>query len=139
MNTTKRVTLVSALSILVTLANAAPTSPTNPPDISGTYTCKYHDPSSTPPDGTETIVFTKNGNAYSVKMIASGDTFPYNYGTAVFNKNVNDAFAFITWKIKDITSFSSDTVNIKPDGTLDLIFVTTGYRMGTETCTKSAS
>lgn len=151
MNTLKKIMLATALGLLASVANAASTdaksatpdsssavTTASAPDISGTYKCTYQDPASTPPNGSESIVFKKNGDTYSVKMIAAGDTFPYDYGTAIFNKNINDAFALINWKVKDITSFASETFIIKPDGSLDAAYVSSGYKMATETCTKSS-
>lgn len=138
MNTITKASLALTLSILA-LLTCATTFAASSPDISGTYNCKYHDPKSTPPDGNETIVFKKSGDTYSVKMISSGSVVPYDYGTVVFNKDVNDAFTYIYWNLKDNTNFGAELMLIKPDGSLDGVFLNNGQKKpGTETCTKES-
>lgn len=139
MNTIKKMTLAVGLSMLTSLASASPPASTDAPDISGVYKCNYNDPASTPPHGTENIVFKKSGDTFTVKMIATGDTLPYDYGTALFNKDVNDAFTYVFWKVKDSTSFGAEYFIIKDDGSLDGVFLGNGgTKIGTETCMKSA-
>lgn len=108
-----------------------------PPDISGSYNCSGNDPLSTPPPFSEKLVFTKNGSTYNVQAIPTGDALPYFLGTALFTPGVDDAFGEVYWNVKDSTSFGTELFTIKPDGSLDAVFV--GYnrdKLGTETCKK---
>lgn len=137
MNTVIKIILATAFCMLTTIASADPTAST--PDISGTYKCKWHDPNSTPSDGTETIVYKKVGDAFSGKIIEGSDTKPYFYATAFFNKDVTDSFSDVYWNVKDPTSFASEIFVIQSDGSLDGVFLTNnGTKPGSETCVKSS-
>lgn len=139
MNTFNKFTFASTLGLLAMLAYAVP-SVAAAPDISGTYKCSYHDPSSTPNDGTESIVLKKTGDTYMVKMISNGNTIPYDFGTGVFSKDMDDTFSYVYWNLKDPSgNFGSQLFIIKSDGSLDGVFSNNGEnKPGTETCTKSS-
>lgn len=108
------------------------------PDISGSYNCSYHDPFSTPNDGTETIVFKKNGDVYKIAGIPKGSVFPYYVGKGLMNKNVNNAIGYIFWQPKSPAVTTVQIFNIKPDGSLDGYFAESNKdKGGYETCTKA--
>lgn len=107
-------------------------------DISGSYKCSYHDPFTTPNDGTETIVFKKNGDVYKISGIPTGSVFPYYVGKGLFNKNVSNAIGYIFWQPKSPSVTTIQLFTIKPDGSLDGVFAESNKdKGGTETCTKS--
>lgn len=107
-------------------------------DISGSYTCSYHDPFTTPNDGTETIVFKKNGDTYKISGIPTGSVLPYYVGKAIFNKDVDNAVGYIFWQPKSPSVTTVQLFTIKPDGSLDGVFAQSNKdKGGTETCTKS--
>ncbi|KTC89628.1 hypothetical protein OQJ18_08400 [Fluoribacter dumoffii] len=109
------------------------------PDISGSYKCSYHDPFTTPNDGTETVVFKKNGDVYKISGIPTGSVFPYYIGKGIMNKNVPNAIGYIFWQPKSPTVTTIQIFTIKPDGSLDGVFAESNKdKGGTETCTKSA-
>lgn len=107
------------------------------PDISGEYTCTGSDPFTTNNAFSESLYFTKSGDTYQVKAVPTGDTFPYFFGTLVTNKNIDNAVAGVYWNVKDQSGFGTELFTIKPDGSLDAVFVGYGRdKTGTETCTK---
>ncbi|WP_454780520.1 hypothetical protein [Legionella sp. WA2022007384] len=107
-------------------------------DISGSYKCSYHDPFTTPNDGTETVVFKKNGDVYKISGIPTGSVFPYYIGKGIFNKNVNNAIGYIFWQPKSPSVTTIQIFTVKPDGSLDGVFAESNKdKGGTETCTKS--
>ncbi|HHF7364937.1 TPA: hypothetical protein ACPSKY_000027 [Legionella bozemanae] len=109
------------------------------PDISGSYKCSYHDPFTTPNDGTETVVFKKNGDVYKISGIPTGSVFPYYIGKGIFNKNVGNAIGYIFWQPKSPSVTTIQLFTIKPDGSLDGVFAESNKdKGGTETCTKAA-
>jgi hypothetical protein len=135
MNSLNRISLIAAFGFLSFSSTSVLASP---PDISGTYICTGSDPFTTNNAFSESLVFTKNGNNYKVKAIPAGDTFPYFLGTAVVNKNIDNAFAGVYWNIKDSSGFGTELFTIKPDGSLNAVFVGYGRdKTGTETCTKA--
>jgi len=126
--------------LTASLPTFADTAPATAPDVSGTYNCKYHDPSSTPTDSTETITLKKNGDTYKVTMTVTDSVVPYAYGIGTFNKNINNAFAYIYWLPKTPATTNVEFFMIKPDGSLDGVFAQSNKtKAGTETCTKSSS
>ena len=107
-------------------------------DISGSYECSYHDPSSTPNDGTETLVFKKNGDVYKIAGIPKGSVFPYYIGKGLMNKNINNAIGYIFWQPKSPAVTTVQIFNIKSDGSLDGYFAESNKdKGGYETCTKA--
>lgn len=127
-------TVLGILSLLACTVAAA-----SAPDISGTYTCTGQDPFSTPPSYTEKLVIKKNGDTYRIQLIGINSVLPYNLGTAVFNKNIDNAFSFVFWNLKDTTNFGPEIFIIKPDGSLDGVFTEHNKnKSGTENCTKSS-
>lgn len=50
---------LSLATVLGILAVSPSVYAADAPDISGSYKCSYHDPFTTPNDGTETVVFKK--------------------------------------------------------------------------------
>lgn len=141
MNAINKILLTVSLSTFTLLAYAAdPAAATGSSDVSGTYTCVGHDPSSTPPDFNENIVFKKNGDAYSVQLIHTGSVFPYNLGTAVMSKSIPNAIAYVYWDPKSTSTMGSQLFVINADGSLDGVYADSNKtKVGTETCTKSAS
>lgn len=137
MNTIHKITLATALSMLGILAC---TSSIAAPDISGTYKCSGVDSGSpSNPNFNETIVLKKNGDVFNVQAIHSGDLVPYDIGTAIFNKDVNNAFAYTYWSVKDSSTFGIELMTIKPDGSLDGVYLDSSEtKRSTETCTKSS-
>lgn len=126
-----RATLVGILAVSTSVYS-------DTPDISGSYKCSYHDPFSTPNDGTETIVFKKNGDVYKISGIPEGNVFPYYIGKGVMNKNINNAIGYIFWQPKSPTVTTVQIFNINPDGSLDGYFSESNKDAGgTETCTKT--
>lgn len=135
MSALNKISLAAATSFLFFSCGSVLASP---PDISGTYTCSGSDPFTNNNAFSESLVFTKSGDTYKVKAIPAGDTFPYFLGTAMFSKNIDNAFAEVYWNIKDPTGFGTELFTIKPDGSLDAVFVGYGRdKTGTETCTKA--
>jgi len=137
MNTINKISLATVLGIFSMSAGVS--SAADAPDISGTYKCSYHDPFSTPPDGTETIIFKKNGDTFKVSEIGSNSVIPYFLGKGIFNKDINNAFAYIYWQPKTPSSINVEFFTIKPDGSIDGVFAESNKdKSGTETCTKSS-
>lgn len=136
MHVINKISLATALGVLAASTNVFSAET---PDISGSYTCSYHDPSSNPSDGTETVVLKKNGDVYKVSGIPTGSVFPYYIGKGLFNKNVSNAIGYIFWQPKSPSVTTIQIFNIKPDGSLDGVFSESNKdKMGTETCTKAA-
>lgn len=134
MRVISKISLASLMGILAVSTSVY----SDTPDISGSYQCSYHDPFSTPNDGTETIVFKKNGDVYKISGIPTGNVFPYYIGKGVMNKNINNAIGYIFWQPKSPTVTTVQIFNIKPDGTLDGYFSESNKDTGgTETCTKA--
>lgn len=137
MKTNNKISLVIALSMLSMLVWSSTIA--NAPDISGTYTCTGQDPLSTPPEFSEKLILKSNGDTYSVKAISTNSVIPWGLGTAIFKKDVNNAFAYVYWNLKDPTSFGSELFIIKPDGSLDGVFSDNNKnKPATETCTKAS-
>jgi hypothetical protein len=107
------------------------------PNISGLYKCSYHDPFSTPNDGTEVIRFKKNGDIYKIEETPTGSDFPYFIGKGIFHKNIDNAFGYLIWQLKSPAVTSVQIFTILPDGSLHGVFAQSNRDMiGTETCTK---
>lgn len=132
-------TVLNKISLLAACGFLSCTSVlASPPDISGTYMCTGSDPFTPNNAFSEKLVITKNGDTYGVKAIPTGNTFPYFSGTAIVNKNINNAFAGVYWNIEDPSGFGTELFTVKSDGSLDAVFVGYGRdKVGTETCTKA--
>lgn len=129
---------LSLATMLGILAVSPSTYSADATDISGSYKCSYHDPFTTPNDGTETIVFKKNGDVYRISGIPTGSVFPYYVGKGIFNKNVGNVIGYIFWQPKSPSVTTIQLFTIKPDGSLDGVFAESNKdKGGTETCTKS--
>ena len=135
MNAFNKISLASTLGILSLLVCTSAVAV--PPDISGTYKCSGINPAANSPNFTETVVLKKNKDTYNVQLIYN--IIPYNIGTGIFNKDVNDAFSYVYWDPKTPSSFGSVFFTIKPDGSLEGVFSNYNEnKPGTETCTKSS-
>ena len=105
-------------------------------DISGSYKCSGYDPYDKT-NYTESIVFKKAGSAYSIQLIHSDSVVPYNLGTGVMNKDVNNAMGLVYWDPQKPTTMGTELFEIKSDGSLDGVWTSSGTKwIGTETCTK---
>lgn len=137
MRAIKKTSLITACFMLAsTSVFAADASP----DITGEYTCKYHDPSLSNPDSSETIKFEKNGDTYKVKQIAKDSVIPYAVGVGIFNKDVKNVFSYVYWQPKTQTTTNIQFFTVNADGTLTGGFAQSNKtKAGTETCTKSSS
>ncbi|AWN73649.1 hypothetical protein LEAN103870_10280 [Legionella anisa] len=130
---------LSLATVLGILAVSPSVYAADAPDISGSYKCSYHDPFTTPNDGTETVVFKKNGDVYKISGIPTGSVFPYYIGKGIMNKNVGNAIGYIFWQPKSPSVTTIQLFTIKPDGSLDGVFAESNKdKGGTETCTKAA-
>src|SRR5579885_1115785 len=109
-----------------------------PADISGNYQCTYYDLGDTSKMYTEKMTIKKNGTVYNVQVFGKDAVIPYELGTAIFNTEVDNAFAFVFWNIKDSTTYGSEIFVIKSDGSLDGAFSynNNNNKPGIETCTK---
>jgi hypothetical protein len=135
MNAITRILLATGLGILAMLANTSLFA-SDAPDISGSYLCHY----STPPSssGTETLIFTKNGDAYIFKDVGNGVVANF-IGTAIFNKDINNAFGIVYWNIKDPSRFGNELMTIQTDGSFEGVFIDFDKKKpSTESCTKSS-
>jgi hypothetical protein len=126
-----------SLSLFLFTSSIFAASTPVPPNIVGTYKCKYHDPSSTPPDSSETITFEQNGDTIRVKQIATDSVIPYAVGIGLYNKTVNNAFSYIYWLQRSPNVTNVQFFMIKPDGSLEGTFAQSNKsKSGTEVCTK---
>ena len=141
MKAINKISLTTVLGILTILACTSSIA-AGAPDISGTYTCTGQDPYQVPPSPpafSEKIVLKKNGDAYVLQTFSVDSSVPWDYGTAIFNKDINDSFTYVYWLVKDSTKYGSELMIIKPDGSLDGVFMDNGKnKIGTETCTKAS-
>ncbi|PWY56539.1 hypothetical protein DGG96_02835 [Legionella qingyii] len=111
---------LSCLSFLSTAFADTSITQTSTTDISGTYVCNFHDPFSTPPDGTEYLTIKKgSNNSYRMSKKGMNDTTPSLVGIGLQNKEQNNAFSFLFWWSKDPTTIFAQYIIIKPDGTLE--------------------
>jgi hypothetical protein len=145
MNTINKIVLVSVLCTSAMITYAAATNPPAPAspvatDISGTYNCIGSDPYSTPPDFKESILFKKNGDTYNVQMIHSNSILPYDFGTAIVNKDISNAISYVYWDPKNPSTMGTELLEIKSDGSLVGVYADHNkMKSGTETCTKASS
>lgn len=143
MSAINKILFISAFIMLssLTLSSSifAADASSSSPDISGKYNCKYHDPSLTNPDSTETISFEKNGDTYRVKQIAQDTVLPYAVGVGLFNKDVKNVFSYIYWQPKTPATTNVEFFTVNTDGSLTGGFAQSNRnKAGTETCTKSS-
>lgn len=144
-----RVFLAAAISMLAITAYAVAqsqsnTMPTNTSasdksgkDISGSYKCSGYDPYDKT-NYNETIVFKKTGDTYSIQLIHEDSVVPYNLGTGVMSKDVNNAIALVYWDPQKPTTMGTELFEIKADGSLEGIWTSSGTKVtGTEMCTKT--
>ncbi|MCW8400618.1 hypothetical protein OQJ26_17705 [Legionella sp. PATHC038] len=111
---------LSCLSFLPTAFADAPATQTSTSDISGTYLCNFRDPFSNPTDGTEVLIIKKSSdNNYRMFKRGIHHTTPTIAGVGLQNKDINNAFSFIFWWSKDLTTTFTQYILIKPDGTLE--------------------
>lgn len=137
---------ISALTIIsyaVATAQPAMTSSTSTPtkttskDISGTYKCSGYDPYDKT-NYNENIVFKKTDETYSIQLIHDDSVVPYNLGTGVMSKNVDNAIALVYWDPQKPTTMGTELFEIKSDGSLDGVWTSSGTKViGTELCSKT--
>lgn len=111
----------------------------NVDNIVGTYNCKYHDPTAKPNDGEDIIIIKKSSdNFFKVTHILKGNTTPYVYGVGLFNKNINNAFAYIYWYPKSPKYSYIEYFIINPNNSLSGVFSESNKKYsGTENCKKA--
>ncbi|CAM2951691.1 Uncharacterised protein [Legionella steigerwaltii] len=143
MNRISRSIMLGTFSCFAFLSNAfadAPKTQTSTTDISGTYSCSFHDPFSTPPDGTEILTIKKGSdNNYRMSKKGINDTTPSIVGIGLQNKDLNNAYAFLFWWSKDMTTTFAQFFIVKPDGTLEGKWAQSGRNQAaTFSCKKSS-
>lgn len=137
MSAMNRISLLTACFMLTSASVFAADAPASSPDITGEYACKYHDPSLSNPDSTETITFEKNGDTYKVRQMAQDSVLPYAVGVGIFNKDVKNVFSYLYWNVKPPATTNLQFFTVNADGSLTGGFAQTNKdKAGTETCTK---
>jgi hypothetical protein len=138
MNMIKKISLATTLGLFAILTSVSSIA-AGAPDISGTYMCTGYDPTyASSPHFTETLVLNKVRDVYRVQILNNQSTVPNFIGTAIFNNDVNDAISIIYWSIKRPSSPANEFFTIKPDGSLEGIYLDTGEpKPDTISCTKS--
>lgn len=107
-------------------------------DVVGTYKCSGYDPLLNDPNFKENLVLKKaNNDTYKVELLELNSVLPYFIGTAIFNKNIPNAFAFVYWDPHKPDKMGAEFVIINSDGSLDAVFANANKSVaGNERCVK---
>lgn len=108
-------------------------------NIVGTYNCHYNDPTLKSPEGDDVIDIKKTSdNFFKVTHTMKESTTPYVYGVGLFNKNIDNAFAYVYWYPKSPKYSYIEYFIINSDNTLSGVFTESNKKFaGTETCKKA--
>lgn len=137
MTMTKMIKFLLVTVLSLTILSYMSIAKSSPRDITGTYRCKGHDPYLTNPNFTENLILKKNGDSYKVELIGVDNAIPSNLGIAIFNKNIDNAFAFVYWRPANPDTKGIQFMIIKPDGSLNGTYANSNSKViGTEVCKK---